>query len=97
MFLVLLRFSNGKSRAGELLGAHNEWLKRGFEERVFLLAGSLQPGLGGAVLVEGLARAELEERLHRDPFVAHDVVTAELLEVSPSKADPRLAFLLACG
>jgi hypothetical protein len=30
-----------------------------------------------------------------DPFVAEGVVTAEILEISPSQADARLDFLLA--
>ncbi|MBX3207666.1 MAG: hypothetical protein KF764_21635 [Labilithrix sp.] len=76
------------------MAAHNEWIKRGFDEGLFLLVGSLQPNLGGAVLAHNTTRAELEARVLTDPFVAHDVVKAELLEVSPSKADPRLAFLL---
>lgn len=95
MFVVLLRFSAGKSRGSELLAAHNEWIKQGFDDGAFLLVGSLSPGLGGAVIVDGLGRGELEERLRGDPFVAQDVVKAEVLEVAPSKADPRLAFLLA--
>jgi len=39
-------------------------------------------------------RADLEDRVRDDPFVANDVVSFELLEVSCKKADPRLAFLL---
>jgi uncharacterized protein YciI len=77
------------------MAAHDEWIKRGFDDQIFLVVGSLEPGAGGAVLAHNTTRAELEERLQRDPFVAHDVVRAELLEVSPSKADARLAFLLA--
>jgi uncharacterized protein YciI len=95
MFLVLLRFSNGKGKARELLPGHNEWLKRGFDDGVFLIAGSLEAGMGGAVLADARTRAELEERVRGDPFVVHDVVTAEILEISPSKTDPRLAFLIA--
>jgi uncharacterized protein YciI len=94
MFLVVLRLSNAKSRAGELMQAHNEWIKRGFADGVLLLAGSLQPGLGGVVIADRITRADLEQRLQSDPFIAHDVVNVDLLEVSPSKADPRLAFLL---
>jgi uncharacterized protein YciI len=94
MFVVLLRFSNAKSRAGELMAAHNEWIQRGFTEGVFLLVGSLQPRLGGVVVAHDTSRAELEARVGSDPFVIHDVVTAELVEMSPSKADPRLSFLL---
>jgi uncharacterized protein YciI len=95
MYVVFLRFSNNKSKAGELMAAHNAWIKRGLDEGVFLLVGSLQPQLGGAVVAHGTTRTELEARILEDPFVMHDVVKPEVLEVSPSKADPRLAFLLA--
>jgi uncharacterized protein YciI len=95
MYIVFLRFSNNKSRATEFMPAHDAWLKRGLDEGVFLIAGGLQPRLGGAVVAHNTTRAELEARLLEDPFVAHDVVEPEVFEVSPSKADPRLAFLLA--
>lgn len=94
MYVVLLRFSNNKSKAGEFMSAHNAWIKRGLDEGVFLIVGSLQPQLGGAVVAHNTTRAELEARILEDPFVAHDVVKPEVLEVSPSKADSRLAFLL---
>jgi hypothetical protein len=45
------------------------------------------------IVAQAATRAELERRIHEDPFVVHDVVTSELLEVSPIRADPRLAFL----
>lgn len=37
MVIVFLRFSNHKTKAGELMTAHNEWIKRGFDDGVFLL------------------------------------------------------------
>jgi uncharacterized protein YciI len=77
------------------MAAHNEWITRGLDEGVFLLVGSLQPRAGGIILANNTTRPELEARVSRDPFVAHDVVSAELLEVSCSKADPRLGFLLS--
>jgi uncharacterized protein YciI len=94
MFIVLLKFSSNRGRAGELMAAHNEWIGRGLADGSFLLVGSLQPRAGGAILAHGLTRADLEARINQDPFVANDVVNAELLEISCSKADPRLEFLL---
>lgn len=94
MFIVLLRFSRNVGRAGDLMTGHNEWLKRGFAEGVFLLAGSLQPKLGGAILAHAVTLPELQARLEEDPFVAERVVEAEILAVTPGKADERLAFLL---
>ena len=94
MYIVFLRFSNNKAKAGEFMASHNAWIARGVDEGVFLVVGSLQPSLGGAVVAHGLGRAELEARLAEDPFVASDVVKAEVFELSPAKTDPRLTFLL---
>lgn len=94
MFVVLLRFSENKARAGEFLEGHKEWLRRGFDDGVFLLAGSLQPNLGGAVVAHGTSLSDLESRVNADPFVTEKVVTAEILEIAASKADARLSFLL---
>lgn len=94
MFIVFLKFSANKHRAAGLMAGHNDWIKSGLADGVFLLVGSLQPGLGGAIVAHQTTREELEIRLVDDPFVVHDVVTVEVFEISPVKADPRLAFLI---
>lgn len=94
MFIVLLRFSQNKARAAEFMQAHNEWIRQGLEDGVFLVVGSLQPKQGGAVLAHGTTLADLQARVDADPFVAEKVVSAEILEITPAKTDPRLAFLL---
>ena len=43
MFVLLLKFSENKDRAAAFMQGHKDWIKRGFDEGVFLLAGSLQP------------------------------------------------------
>ena len=95
MFIVLLKFSENKSNAGEFMDGHNEWIKRGFEDGLFLLVGSLQPNLGGSVIVHNTTLSELEERVNKDPFVAENVITAEIIEIEPKKADERLSFLVS--
>lgn len=95
MFIVLLKFSDNKSQASTFMDGHNQWIRKGFEDGVFLMVGSLQPGLGGTVIAHGVSREELERRVGEDPFVAENIVTAELLEIEPKKADERLSFLLA--
>lgn len=37
---------------------------------------------------------DLQGRVNTDPFVVERVVTAEILKITPSKADTRLNFLL---
>jgi uncharacterized protein YciI len=95
MHIVLLKFAEQKDQAAHYMDAHNAWLKRGFEDGVFVLAGSLQPRRGGAILAHGCTLDELRARVAEDPFVSAKVVEAEFLEISPSKADERLNFLLA--
>ncbi|MFE1886618.1 YciI family protein [Streptomyces diastatochromogenes] len=94
MFVVLLRFSTNKSAAGQYMDGHQQWIKQGLDDGVFLLVGSIQPGLGGAVLAHGVSKEELGERVKADPFVAQDVVGAEIIEIAPGQADDRLKFLL---
>lgn len=94
MFIVLLRFSGNKAKAGQFMDGHKAWLKRGFDDGVFLLTGSLQPNLGGAIVAHNIALPELQSLVNNDPFVAEDVVSAEILEITPSRANDRLSFLL---
>ena len=94
MFIVTLEFSDNKGSAGQFMQGHNEWLKRGFDDGVFLLAGSLQPNRGGGILAHNTSLPDLQSRVKADPFVAEGVVSADILEITPSKADPRLDFLL---
>ncbi|MFF8770486.1 YciI family protein [Kitasatospora sp. NPDC015120] len=94
MFIVLLRFSDNRAAADRHMDGHQEWIKRGLDDGVFLLVGRIQPGLGGAVLAHNTSPEELRKRVDEDPFVAQDVVTAEIFEIAPGVADERLSFLL---
>ncbi len=62
--------------------------------KCFLVVGSLQPGLGGGNMAHNTTLPELEQRVNNDPFVAQQVVNAEILEIAAAKADERLNFLL---
>ena len=94
MFIVLLKFSENKAKASQFMEGHKEWIKRGFDDGVFLLAGSLQPNLGGGIVAHDTSLSDLQDRVNTDPFVAEKVVQAEILEITPSKTDARLNFLL---
>ena len=95
MFIVLLRFSDNKAKAGDLMAGHNEWLKQGFSEDIFLLVGSIETNLGGSIIAHNTSLVELQQRVNNDPFVVENVVTAEIIEVSPKMADERLNFLIS--
>ena len=93
MFVVFLKFSDNKAEAGQFMEGHNSWIKKGFEDDIFLLAGSLQPGLGGAIIAHNVELGDLETRVNEDPFIVENVVTAEIHEISPGMTDDKLSFL----
>ncbi len=94
MFVVLLRFSTNKAQASQFMEGHKAWIQRGMEDGVFLVVGSLQPNAGGAILAHGISLAELQARVNEDPFVEENVVSAEILEMTPTRAGERLGFLM---
>ncbi len=94
MFVVLLKFSGNKGQASQFMEGHKEWIKRGFDDGVFLLVGNLQPNLGGGIVAHNTSLPELQHRVNDDPFVAQNVVSAEILGIAPSRTDERLKFLL---
>ena len=76
VFVVLLKFSENKDKAGQFMDGHKEWIKNGFDDGVFLMAGSLQPNAGGTIMAHNTTLPELRERVDSDPFVAENVVGA---------------------
>lgn len=94
MFVIQLKFSTNKANANHFMDGHNAWLKDGFAKGTFLLAGTIQPKLGGAVLAHNATLEQVQAIVKEDPFVAEGVATAEIIEITPSKAAPQLEFLL---
>ena len=85
MFIVFLKFSDNKSQAGQFMAGHNEWIRRGFDDGVFLLVGSLLPKQGGGIVAHNTLLADLQIRVNGDPFVTENVVRPEILEITPLK------------
>lgn len=94
MHIILLRFSDNRQNAAQHLPGHKAWLKQGIKDGVFLMAGTLGSNLGGAILAHGTSSAEIQDRVNEDPFVRENVVSAEVLEFSPSVASEDFQFVL---
>ncbi len=87
MYIVFLRFSANRGAAAEHMEGHRAWIGRGFDDGVFLMSGSLAPGLGGVVIAQNEDREALERRVQDDPFVTEDVVTPEIHAVEPGRVN----------
>jgi uncharacterized protein YciI len=94
MFIIQLKFSINKSKASQYMHDHKLWIKKGIDEGVFMLVGSIKTNIGGLIIAHNTSHEELQIRIQNDPFIEHGIVKAEMLEVEPSMADERLLFLL---
>jgi len=99
MFIVLLTFADNKHLAKEFMQGHKNWIKKGFDDDAFLMVGSLKPATetekgGGAIIAHNTSLQALQQRVNQDPFVAENVVSAQIIEVAPNQTHERLNFLL---
>jgi uncharacterized protein YciI len=93
MFITLLKLSDNRALDETFMEGHKAWIKRGFDDGVFLFSGSIQPSSGGAILAHNTSLSDLQTRVSDDPFVVENIVSVEILEITPGKIDERLAFL----
>ncbi|KZN70430.1 YciI family protein [Pseudoalteromonas luteoviolacea] len=94
MFIIQLKFSDNQSLAKDFIKDHKAWLQTWFDKGVFILSGSLKPAAGGVIIAVNVNKTEIESIVFEDPFVIENVVKPEVIELSPSQCDERLAFLL---
>lgn len=66
MFIVQLKFFINKSKASQYMEEHKLWIKKGIEDNIFLLVGSIKPNLGGLIIVHNISLQELEEKIHKE-------------------------------
>ena len=90
--LVLVMAKN--SVYASYTSGHNDWIKQGFSDGIFLLAGSIETGQGGSVIAHNISLKDLQEKVNADPFVVQNVVTSEIIEISPKKTVDQLSFLM---
>lgn len=84
VFVIFLRFSKNKALSKRYMAEHVQWIEDGLKEGIFLMAGSLGPNLGGAILANKISKPDLIKRINTDPFVMTEVVSYEVFEVSLS-------------
>ena len=80
MQVILLKFGPNKSDAPQHMDGHKAWIKEGLDDGVFHLVGSLDIG-GGFILANEKDKSALEDRLVKDPFVEHDIVSVETYQI----------------
>lgn len=64
--------------------AHVEWLRKGYDDGVFLASGRRVPRTGGVILAKGDSLEEVAARMREDPFQRLGLATVELIPFEAS-------------
>lgn len=94
LYIIFLRFTENKEQAPQFMKDHLEWIEKGLDDNIFLLAGGLLPNLGGTILAHNSPKLDLIKRMDTDPFVKEKIVSYEVFEVSPTKIHSSLKTIL---
>ena len=91
--LIVLTYVKPLDEVDAQLPAHGAWLREGFRQGLFLIAGRRKPRTGGVIVARG-EREAVEALAATDPFVASGVATAEVIAFDATFAAPSIADLL---
>ena len=88
MFIVTLTYLKPVEEIDALMHDHVAWLKKGYDEGLFIASGRRVPRSGGVILAKSGDEQALRENLARDPFVVHGTARCEVVEFTPSMTAP---------
>ena len=79
LFVALLTYIRPLEEIDASGEDHVAWLKRGYEEGVFLVSGRRVPRTGGVILARGASLADVEARMRLDPLQTRGLAIAEVI------------------
>jgi uncharacterized protein YciI len=84
MFIVTLTYLKPVEEIDALMHDHIEWLKKGYEQGLFIASGRRVPRVGGVILARSGDEQALSDTLASDPFVIHGAARCDIVEFVPS-------------
>ncbi len=88
MFIVTLTYLKPVEEIDALMHDHVEWLKKGYDQGLFIASGRRVPRTGGVILARSGDEHALRETLARDPFVVYGAARCDVVEFTASMAAP---------
>ncbi|TFF14194.1 hypothetical protein EXW72_05805 [Pseudomonas sp. BCA14] len=84
LYAITLTYSRPPEQIREHLDAHKDWLVKHIKSANVLFAGPLTDESGGFILAHAQQLADIQEMMAQDPFVAHRLVTLDIVESDPA-------------
>lgn len=83
MFVVTLTYLKPLSEVDKNLPAHRDFLKKCYQQNLFLASGPMNPRTGGILIVRSMEKSKLFEILENDPFKKNGIASYEIVEFEP--------------
>ena len=88
MFIVTLTYLKPVDEIDALMHDHVEWLRKGYDEGLFIASGRRIPRTGGVILARSGDEQALRDNLARDPFAIHGAARFDVVEFTASMTAP---------
>ena len=88
MFIVTLTYLKPVEEIDALMHDHVDWLKKGYDDGLFIASGRRVPRTGGAILARSGDEQALRDTLARDPFAIHGAARYDVVEFTASMTAP---------
>lgn len=90
MYIVSLTYVKPIEMVEQYLPEHVEFLKRQYEQGLFLVSGRKVPRTGGLMIIRQMDRQLLDSILAQDPFYRQGIAEYQITEVNPTMMAPGL-------
>ncbi len=88
MYIVTLTYLKPVEEVDALMAGHVAWLKRHYDDGLFIASGRRVPRTGGVILARSGDAGALQAALDADPFVIHGAARCDVVEFTPSMTAP---------
>ena len=94
MNVLIVNYIKQSEEVKPHIDAHNIWVKKYFDEGIFMAAGPKKSKLGGVILAKTIDKSKLLKILAEDSYVQYDVAEYQIIEVDFKLTETGLEKLL---
>lgn len=96
MFLLISEYIKSVEEIDRLLDSHKQFLKKYYEDGLFICSGRKNPRTGGLIICRAKSREEAQAILSEDPFFIEQAAKYEIIEILPTMYQDGFERFLQC-
>ena len=93
MYLLVVSYVRPAEEVIPHIETHSSWVKKYFQEGIFLMAAQKKSKLGGAILLKSIEKSLLTKIIAEDSYVTADVAEYQIIDLDCKATAPGLELL----